>query len=308
MFAINFLVLAALLTLSAQGQVTHVSLNPEADAFVSQAAPADNFGRAGALSVAGASATNAFGLPGGRAESLARFNLSETVLSLDHLFGNHDWWIARARLHLYEMGAPNNPSFGRGVGAFEIRWLASGDDWIEGTGSPNVPTMDGVAFQNLASLLDPARDLTLGVYTNTGMDSVMMIDLPLTVAWVDDLRSAAPTTLHFRPASDSVGYTFLSRSDPRIESRLALELTVASGPPPRITSIQRTETGLISIRFVPHPDWTHILQYREDLPAGASTGWLDFSGTQVPLLDGQTEVLDGVTNRQRFYRLSIAPP
>src|SRR5262245_17605680 len=106
------------------GQITNVSVNPAEDAFIREAAPTNNYGRAGSLSVGGVSATNGFGVLGGRADSLVRFRLGDVVALLDTMFGNHDWFVAGASLRLYEMGAPNNALFSRGVGAFEIRWLA----------------------------------------------------------------------------------------------------------------------------------------------------------------------------------------
>src|SRR5262249_24846346 len=116
----------------AGGQTTNFLLNPEEDAFVREAAPTNNYGRAGAVSVGGVGATNGFGVLGGRVESLVRFRLSDALPSLDAAMGGHEWFIAAAGLQLYEMGAPNNPLFNRGIGALEVRWLASGDNWQEG--------------------------------------------------------------------------------------------------------------------------------------------------------------------------------
>src|SRR5262245_42506166 len=75
-------------------QTTNLSLIPEADAFVREADPSFNYGRAGSLSVAGRSATNGFGLLSGRTDSLVRLQLSEAVTALDEAFGD-DWFIAR---------------------------------------------------------------------------------------------------------------------------------------------------------------------------------------------------------------------
>src|SRR5262245_9206805 len=92
-------------------QTTNVVLNPEADAFIREVAPTNNYGRAGSLSVAGPSSTNGFGATGGRADSLLRFRLNEVIASLDTAFGDGNWFFLRARLKLYEMGAPNNALF-----------------------------------------------------------------------------------------------------------------------------------------------------------------------------------------------------
>jgi len=299
--------LVILVSAKACAQTTNVSVNPEADAFIREAAPANNYGRAGSLSVAGVSATNGFGLLGGRADSLVRFRLNEVAASLDTAFGNHEWFITSAALRLYETGAPNNALFNRGVGAFEVRWLASGDDWQEGTGSPNVPTMDGVSFQDLPSLLNPGRDLSLGALTNSGVDGAFTVNLALASAFVEDLRSGRPTTLHFTPASNSIGFTFLSRSDPRTTLRTALELTVAAGPPPRIASIERTGATEVAVRFNIRSNWTHLLQYRDVLPSDDANAWVNLFSAPAQPFDGQANVLDAVTNRQRFYRLNISP-
>lgn len=298
----------ALASVTSLAQMTNVSVNPEADAFIRDFAPTNNYGRAGALSVGGASATNGFGVLGGRADSLIRFRVNEVAASMDTVFGNHDWLIINAALHLYEMGAPNNALFSRGVGAFEVRWLAAGDNWQEGTGSPSVPTTDGVSFQDLTSLVDPAHDVSLGVFTNYGADGSLTINLPLSPAFVEDLLSGAPTTLQFSPASDSIGFTFLSKSDPRVDLRIALVLTVSAGPPPQIASIERTNANEIAIRFNTRSNWTHVLQYCEVLLTNGVNPWVNLFSPPAQPFDGQTEVLDSVTDRQRFYRLSISPP
>ena len=53
--------------------------------------------------------------------------------------------VAGATLVVNENGAPNNPVFNRGVGVFEIQWIGS-NRWVEGTGTPNTPTTDGVEY------------------------------------------------------------------------------------------------------------------------------------------------------------------
>jgi len=286
---------------------TNVLLTPEADAFTLAVAPTNNYGRAGSLSVSGATATNGFGLIGGRADSLARFSLTETVASLDAAFGNHEWFIASAVLRLYEMGAPNNALFSRGVGAFEVRWLASGDVWQEGTGSPNVPTTDGVTFQDLPALLDSAHDLSLGVFTNNGADGPLTISLPLQPAFVEDLRAGGPMTLQFTPASDSIGFTFLSRNDPRTSLRIALELTVAAGPPPSISGIERFGNSEVLIRFTVRSNWTHFLQRQDTLGTNIGLSWTNIFTVSSAPSNTQAEVHDTVTNAQRSYRLLVVP-
>src|SRR5262245_54971714 len=98
---LNALALASSLAVA---QTTNVTVNPEADAFLREAALTSNYGRAGSLSVGGVAATNGFGVLGGRTDSLVRFRLDAVVTSLDTAFGNSDWFIAGAALQLYEIG------------------------------------------------------------------------------------------------------------------------------------------------------------------------------------------------------------
>jgi len=292
---------------SAPAQTNNVSVNPEADAFVRAQAPTANYGRAGSLAVAGVSATNGFGVPGGRADSLARFPLDAVVSSLDSTFGNHEWFVANASLRLYELGAPNNALFSRGVGAFEVRRLASGDNWQEGTGSPNLPTMDGVSFQDLPSLLDSAHDISLGVFTNNGVDGSLTLNLALAPPFVEGLRAGGATTLQFTPVNDSIGFTFLSRSDPRTDLRISLDLTVAAGPPPRISAIERISASQVAIRFMAHSNWTSVIQYSDKLSTYPGTAWLNHSILTPQPSNTVAEVWDTITNSQRFYRLILLP-
>jgi len=287
---------------SATAQVTNVSLNPEADTFVRAAAPAANYGGAGSLTVSGESATNGFGVPGGRAESLARFHLDTVVPALDGAFGDHDWFIVAASLQLYEMGAPNNALFSRGIGAFEVRWLATHTKWQEGTGSPNMPGTNGVAFQDLSSLFDPANDLSLGIFTNSGMNGVITIPLSFAAPFVEDLRAASPVTLRFAPVDDSIGFTFLSRSDPRPDLRIALRLTVSAGPLPRISVATSVETNQVAIRFFVRSNLTHVLQSSADL-----AHWSDWFTLPAAFSNTEAAVVYTVTNRQRFFRLLVQP-
>src|SRR5262245_61841601 len=135
-----------------------VSVTPEADTFVRSATPTSNFGGAGAISVSGSAAVNADHVQNGLFDSLIRFSMSNVVSSIDTSLGTHDWLIYRAKLLLTEVGAPITPVFNRGVGMFEIRWLAA-NEWTEGTGIPIDPTTDGVTWKDVPLLLDPERDV-----------------------------------------------------------------------------------------------------------------------------------------------------
>ena len=86
--------------------------------------------------------------------------------------------VTKARLILNGTTAPDNAIFNRGVGAFEVTWLAS-DDWVEGPGKPNTPTADGVTWDDLATLVNSNLDTTLGIFTNAGADGLEAFSLAL---------------------------------------------------------------------------------------------------------------------------------
>lgn len=292
-------------SLGAFAQITNLSITPVADAFVRADAPLDNYGRAGSLAVAGASATNGFGLPGGRFDSLLRFPLADTVASLDAAFGHQDWFIARAMLRLNEVAAPANAILPRGaVGAFEVHWLAA-DVWTEGTGSPSVPTNDGVSYQALSSLLDPQRDVSLGLFTNDGLNGLVTFDLSLTHEFVEDLRSGPEVALHLLPVTDTLGFVFNSGNFGTDSARPRLELTAAPGQPPSITSIERFSASEVLIRFTTRSNWTQVLQGCNSLATRTAAAWTNLFTAPAQPFDHQVEVRDRVTSTARFYRLSL---
>jgi hypothetical protein len=127
-------------------------------------------------------------------DSLIRFPMSNVVASLDASLGTHDWIVLRAALHLTEVADPPSPIFNRGVGAFEIRWIAV-DEWTEGTCIPITPTTDGIAWQDLPFLLNSATDVSLGQFTNSGIDSALAFDLALEAPFVSHLRSGTRDSL-----------------------------------------------------------------------------------------------------------------
>lgn len=222
-----------------------VAVPVEADSFVRSLAPASNYGLAGGLSVSGSAAVNASGQQRGLLDTFVRFNLASFVAAMDAAFGAGAWEIEDAVLDLTEQGAPNNPFFNRGVGQFEVRWLAS-DAWAEGTGTPNAPTTDGVSFSSEALLLQPALDTTLGIFTNLGADGSLALDLSLPAAFVDDILAAGPVSLFLTAASDTVGFTFNSSdiAAPRLPPVLRLTADAAQAAIPEPASAAILGAGL----------------------------------------------------------------
>jgi hypothetical protein len=209
-----------------------VTTTPDADTFVRSADAARNYGGAGALSVSGSAAVNGAGQQNGLFDSLLRFSLNDAMSSFDTAFGAGHWTLAGATLRLTEVAAPNNSLFNRGVGAFEIGWLAN-DSWVEGTGTPNAPTTDGVTYNDL-SALTPV--ISLGTFFNAGQNTRQGFALPLTdTAFVHDLMSGGNASLYLTAASPSIGFTFNSRSYTTASGWPSLELTTV--PEPGVTAL-----------------------------------------------------------------------
>lgn len=188
-----------------------VAVPVEGDSFVRSLAPTSNYGRAGGLSVSGSAAVNASGQQMGLLDTFMRFDLSAFVAAMDASFGAGAWRVEQAVLELTEQGAPNNPIFNRGVGQFEVRWLAN-DAWAEGTGTPNAPTTDGVSYSSEPSLLDGLVDETLGIYANSGADGPLAFTLGLADGFLQDILAGGQVSFFLTAASDSVGFTFNSRN------------------------------------------------------------------------------------------------
>jgi len=292
--------------LAGRGQTTNVMVTPSADTFVRSLAPANNYGAAGSLSVSGSAAVNGSGQQNGLFDGLIRFPMSNAVAAVASAFGTNGWVVTGATLSLSEVGTPNNPIFDRGVGAFEIRWITN-DAWVEGTGKPMTPTMDGVAYQDLASVLSPAVDVSLGRFTNSGLDATLSFPLPLAGGLVSNILAGADVNLYLTAASDSVGFTFNSKDFTGTNSWPSLTITAAARPPVRITSIERLGTNQVALRFNTASNWTYVLQGLGGLPTGVPGGWSNLLTVAAKPFDDQALFVDGVTNQQRFYRLSVSP-
>jgi hypothetical protein len=232
--------------------------------------------------------------------------MSAAAASLNGSFGSNRWMVAGARLAVTEVGAPNNGIFNRGVGGFEIRWIGS-DGWVEGTGRPIAPTTDGVAYQDLSSVLNPAADMSLGWFTNSGMDGPVSFPLALVGDLVANVLAGAELNLYLTAASESVGLTFNSMDFTGTNSWPSLEITAVAKPLPRITSIERLGTKQVAIRFNTVSNWACAVQGLAGLPAGAAGVWSNLFTVPPRPIDDQAVYVDTVTNRQRLYRLLLSP-
>jgi hypothetical protein len=293
----------AVLLVSAQwcfSQTATVSILPDADAFVRSATPFANYGGAGAIAVSGPTAVNGSNQPNGAFDSLMRFPMSNVVAALDSTLGTHDWLVLRATLKLTEMGEPPSPIFNRGVGAFEIRWLAA-DSWTEGTGIPILPTTNGVAWNDIPTLLNQGTDDSLGQFTNSGADARSSFGLSLKEPFLSDIRAGGRVTFYFTAISPQIGFTADSRSFVISNDFPVLEIVAAVNPKPRIDSIVDLETNAV-LSFNTVSNWTYVVQFA-DRVAG---GWSNLVTLPAQLSNGQVLLPEPKNSSQRFYRLSVS--
>ena len=200
-----------------------VSLTPVADAFVSSAQPAGNFGGAGALALA------APGLPQGEFQTLIRFDTGPAISTFNASYGAGNWVITNISLVLTST-APGNPIFNASAaGQFRLSWMQN-DSWVEGTGGPGSPGATGINFQTLPSFLSPA-DESLGVFNyGGGTSGTVPINPAITPALAGDVGLGGPVSFRLSPEGSSVAWVFNSRSFGTVASRPALLVTAVPAP------------------------------------------------------------------------------
>ena len=253
--------------------------------------------------VSGVSATNASGQANGAFDSLIRFPVSNLVATVDSAIGSQNWVITRATLHLTEFASPPSALFNRGVGAFDVRWIAN-DNWIEGTGTPSAPATDGVKYQDLAGLLNGAIDASLGRFTNSGLDGGLSFNLALAPSFLADVRSGTRVSLYLTAASPQIGFTIDSRSNGGSSNWPALEITATARPNARIASVVKTGPNQLTISFATVSNWVNVLQSADNLSFNNAVSLLAVPAQSASV---QTNFQDTVAGGTRFYRLSLAP-
>ena len=179
---------------------------------------------------------------------------------------------------------------------------------MEGSGKPNLTTADGVAYQDLSSILNPALDASLGTFTNSGLDATVSFPLPLAGGLVSNVLAGADVNLYLTAASGSVGFTFNSRDYTDSNAWPGLTLTAVMKPVARITSIERLGTNQVALRFNTASNWSYVLQGADGLPVGlpGTSGWSNLLTVPAKPFDDQASFADRVTNRQRLYRLVLS--
>ena len=230
----QFLLLLLLVTLANSTRAFVFTNNDDADTFVRSNSPVANYGAAGALTVSGSLATNTvYGYTNGIADTFIRFNTAGTVTNFNALFGTNNWVITGALLQLTESGSPNNSIFDQGIGGFQVYWVAD-DDWPEGTGTPMLPTSDGIDYDSEPVLL--TNTVSLGTFTNTVTSVTLQFPLALSPVFTTDARAGGEVTLFLTAAAPLTGFTFYSRNFGTAAFHPYLEISAL--PQPVIASLK----------------------------------------------------------------------
>jgi hypothetical protein len=290
----------------AEAQVTATNISV-ADAFLATGSPnnplgADltglNFGAGGALVVAPASSYD------GEYQSLLKFNLSNAIALFNTNYGAGRWLITSASLALtsnYGTSGvqPNSAAFPVITGGnFAIEWL-SNDNWVEGTGTPNIPTTDGVDYNSLPDLLSGAHEiLGTNTYTPPGNNISVIYALPLTANLVADLTGGGDVTFLLYAADNQIGYLFNSYNYGRGNQPLIM---VTAAPLVEILSGTFTNDSF-QLTGIGNHNVTYQIQASTNL---ATTNWQTI-GTATADSSGTIQFDDtGASNQpQRFYRFS----
>jgi hypothetical protein len=292
----------------AEAQITYTGMD-YADAFLATGSsnnPAGtdltglNFGAAGILVVAPAASVK------GEFQSVLKFNLSDAVALFNTNYGVGNWTITAISLALtsnYGTGGvqPNNAIFPVvNGGQFVIEWL-SDDDWVEGTGTPNLPTTDGVTYDSLPGLLSGAYEiLCTNTYVPPGNNVPVTYLLPLATNLVNDVSGGGDVTFLLYAADDQIGYLFNSYNYGRGNEPLIDVTATVYAVPLKILSGYFTN-GLFHLTGIGGTD----LQYQVQASSNLTTvGWQTI-GTATADGAGMIQYDDAtITNHpQRFYRL-----
>lgn len=290
----------------AGAQVTYTTTTSE-DVFLATGSPGnpvgtdltgENFGAAGTLAISPASAVK------GEFQSVIMFNLAGAVTLFNNTFGTNGWKVSHITLTLtsnYSIAGvqPNNGIFNIiSGGNFVIEWL-SDNDWPEGTGTPNLPTTDGITYDSLPELTSGATAiLCTNTYTPPGTNNVpITYQLPLNTNLVADVTTGGNATLLFYAADNQIGYLFNSREYGRGNDPL---MNVTATPYLEILSSAFTNS-IFFLTAQGGANFQYQVQANSDL---TTTNWQTL-GTVTADGNGLIQFVDKLaTNRQQFYRLS----
>jgi len=260
-----------------------------------------NFGGAGTLAISPPSALK------GEFQSVIRFNLSNTIALFNTNYGAGLWTITNISLRLtsnYGIAGvqPNNPIFNFiSGGQFVIEWLAD-DDWVEGTGTPNLPTMDGVTYSSLPVLLAQTHvPLCTNNYVPSGNNVPVTWVLPLETNLLQNVAAGGDVNFRFYAADNQVGYLFNSYFYGRGNQPLILVTAILTPVPVKILAGYFTNS-VFHLTAQGGSNLVYQVQVSYDLE---TTNWQSL-GPVTADTNGLVQFDDAATagHPERFYRLS----
>jgi hypothetical protein len=291
----------------AMAQVTFTNTT-SADAFLATGSPDNpagtnltdlNFGGAGTLAVSPASADK------GEFQSVVRFDVSGAAGLFDAAYGTNQWSVGGILLQLTsnygtQGQQPNNRIFNViNGGQFVIEWL-SNTNWIEGTGNPSLPTMDGVTYDSLPDLLaGPHEILCTNTYVPPGTNVPVIYTLPLDTNLLAAVNGGGSISLLFYAGDNQVGYLFNSHEYGRGNEPL---IEVTANPVFKIVAGYFTNAGF-HLNGIGPTNLLYDVQFSSSL---TGTNWQTV-GSAASDSTGTVQFTDTNATRQgaRFYRLSL---
>ena len=228
-----------------QAKAAVVALNPDLDTVVATG-PSNNFinnnyGGAGATSVAGASTSK------GEQRTVTRFDVSTAASAFNTEFGAGNWAVDSVVLRLTaQVPGGANPLFNNPnvAGQFIIDWV-SVDSWVEGTGNPNTPTASGLTWATL-NLGTAQSQGTQGYNGSTGA-----VDYLLTpsAGLLADIMSGGYASFMLRASDPTMSAIFNSRSNGTTANWPVLTITASAVPEPgRMALLMLGMTALLARR------------------------------------------------------------
>ena len=288
----------------AQAQITYSSTTV-ADAFLATGSADNpdgiltnvNFGAAGTMAVAPATA------PKGEFQSVARFDFSGAVPLFNSTYGTNGWTVTGVSFTLtgnYGTAGvqPNNAIFNIiSGGNFVISWI-SDTNWAEGTGTPNLPTQDGVTFDSLLELSSGTVDvLSTNTYVPPGNNVPITYKLPLDTNLLAEIVSGGQASFLFYAADTNISYLFNSKEYGRGNDPL---VNVTASPLLKILSGIFTN-GVFHLTGQGGADFHYHVQANINI---STTNWQTIA-TVTADTNGLIEFDDAAaTSGRRFYRLA----
>ena len=214
------------------GNAASVTINDStADAFLSAANPTLNYGTAGTLTIASASAAK------GAFDSVVMFSTAAAYNQFNSTYGAGNWLVTGMTLSLASSsfgtsGAIPTSQILNTVegGNFGIDWLGN-NSWVEGTGNGNGAANGAVSFNSISTLFSAGSD-TLGTFTYTppGNNTYASYALPLDANLVSDAAAVSALSLYFFAADNPDSYLFNSKDNSSDHPELTI--TAAAVPEP----------------------------------------------------------------------------